>query len=67
MSQPAPDYKDYVLNIRCREFISSGGGRQTNQITTDQALVELRSMSVQWLEILSGASEAAPGKGINTG
>ncbi len=54
------DHKENVLKIARGEFISSGGGRQAYQILNNQAVrknIELGVLSVQWVEILDGASE----------
>lgn len=54
------EHKTDVLKIARGEFISSGGGRQAYQIHDNQAIrknIELGALSVQWVEILSGASE----------
>lgn len=54
------EYKENVLKIARGDFVSSGGGRQAYQVLADQAVrknVELGALSVQWVEILSGASE----------
>jgi len=54
------EHKENVLKIARGDFVSSGGGRQAYQVLADQAVrknVELGALSVQWVEILSGASE----------
>lgn len=54
------EHKDNVLKIARGDFISSGGGRQAYQVLNNQAIrkpVELGALSVQWVEILSGANE----------
>ncbi|MEN3157731.1 HlyD family efflux transporter periplasmic adaptor subunit [Alkalimonas sp. NCh-2] len=54
------EYKPDVLKIARGDFVSSGGGRQAYQVLNNQAVrkqVELGALSVQWVEILSGASE----------
>ncbi|KKO46122.1 membrane protein [Arsukibacterium ikkense] len=53
------EHKADVLKIARGDFISSGGGRQAYQVLDNQAVrknVELGAISVQWVEILSGAS-----------
>ncbi len=52
------EHKTDVLKIARGDFVSSGGGRQAYQVVDNQALrktVELGTLSVQWVEILSGA------------
>tara|TARA_R110002126_G_scaffold15185_20_gene62597 strand:- start:8870 stop:10138 length:1269 start_codon:yes stop_codon:yes gene_type:complete len=54
------EHKTDVLKIARGDFVSSGGGRQAYQVLGDQAVlknVELGVLSVQWVEILSGATE----------
>ncbi|MFT7398352.1 MAG: HlyD family secretion protein [Rheinheimera aquimaris] len=54
------EHKTDVLKIARGEFISSGGGRQAYQVLDNQAVrknIELGALSVQWVEILEGASE----------
>ena len=54
------EHKTDVLKIARGEFISSGGGRQAYQVLDNQAVrknIELGALSVQWVEILDGASE----------
>lgn len=54
------EHKEDVLKVARGDFVSSGGGRQAYQVIDNQAIrkqVELGSLSVQWVEILSGASE----------
>ena len=54
------EHKTNVLKIARGDFVSSGGGRQAYQVQDNQALrknVELGALSVQWVEILSGATE----------
>lgn len=54
------EHKTDVLKIARGDFISSGGGRQAYQVLDNQAVrknIELGALSVQWVEILSGASE----------
>uniref|UniRef100_A0A486XJM6 ABC transporter permease n=1 Tax=Rheinheimera sp. BAL341 TaxID=1708203 RepID=A0A486XJM6_9GAMM len=54
------EHKADVLKIARGDFVSSGGGRQAYQVLDDQALrknIELGALSVQWVEILSGATE----------
>lgn len=54
------EHKTNVLKIARGDFVSSGGGRQAYQLLDNQALrknVELGALSVQWVEILSGATE----------
>ncbi|NRQ42444.1 HlyD family efflux transporter periplasmic adaptor subunit [Rheinheimera sp. YQF-2] len=54
------EHKENVLKIARGDFVSSGGGRQAYQVLDNQALrknVELGALSVQWVEILSGATE----------
>lgn len=54
------ELKTNVLKIARGEFVSSGGGRQAYQLQGEQAVrktVELGALSVQWVEILSGATE----------
>lgn len=54
------EHKQNVLKIARGDFVSSGGGRQAYQVLDNQALrknIELGALSVQWVEILSGATE----------
>jgi HlyD family secretion protein len=54
------EHKTDVLKIGRGDFVSSGGGRQAYQVLESQAVrknIELGALSVQWVEILSGASE----------
>lgn len=54
------EHKTDVLKIARGDFVSSGGGRLVYQVTDNQAIrkpVELGALSVQWVEILSGATE----------
>lgn len=54
------EHKTNVLKIARGDFVSSGGGRQAYQVLDNQALrknIELGALSVQWVEILSGATE----------
>lgn len=54
------EHKPNVLKIARGDFVSSGGGRQAYQVLNDQAIqktVELGALSVQWVEILTGATE----------
>ncbi|MDX1678742.1 efflux RND transporter periplasmic adaptor subunit [Arsukibacterium sp.] len=54
------EHKADVLKIARGDFVSSGGGRQAYQVLDNQAVrknVELGALSVQWVEILSGATE----------
>ena len=54
------EHKTNVLKIARGDFVSSGGGRQAYQVQDNQAVrkhIELGALSVQWVEILSGASE----------
>jgi HlyD family secretion protein len=54
------EHKENVLKIARGDFVSSGGGRQAYQVLDNQALrknIELGALSVQWVEILSGATE----------
>lgn len=54
------EHKEDVLMVARGDFVSSGGGRQAYQVVDNQAIrkqVELGALSVQWVEILSGASE----------
>lgn len=54
------EHKSNVLKIARGDFVSSGGGRQAYQVQDNQALrknIELGALSVQWVEILSGATE----------
>ena len=54
------EHKTDVLKIARGDFVSSGGGRQAYQVLDNQAVrknVELGVLSVQWVEILSGATE----------
>ncbi|RUO32276.1 efflux transporter periplasmic adaptor subunit [Aliidiomarina sedimenti] len=54
------EHKADVLKIARGDFVSSGGGRQAYQVIDDQAVrkqVELGALSVQWVEILDGATE----------
>lgn len=54
------EHKHNVLKIARGDFVSSGGGRQAYQVLDNQALrknIELGALSVQWVEILSGATE----------
>lgn len=54
------EHKENVLKIARGDFISSGGGRQAYQVVNNQAVrkqVELGALSVQWVEVLSGATE----------
>jgi HlyD family secretion protein len=54
------EQKNNVLKIARGDFVSSGGGRQAYQVLDNQARrkdVELGALSVQWVEILSGAQE----------
>lgn len=54
------EHKADVLKIARGDFVSSGGGRQAYQVIDNQAVrkqVELGALSVQWVEILDGASE----------
>lgn len=54
------EHKTDVLKIARGDFVSSGGGRQAYQLQGDQAVrktVELGALSVQWVEILDGATE----------
>lgn len=52
--------KQNVLKIPRGDFVASGGGKVAYQLVQGQAVkkpVELGTLSVQWVEILSGASE----------
>ena len=52
--------KQNVLKIPRGDFVASGGGKVAYQLVQGQAVkkpVELGALSVQWVEILSGASE----------
>lgn len=52
--------KHNVLKIPRGDFVASGGGKIAYQLVQGQAVkkpVELGTLSVQWVEILSGASE----------
>lgn len=54
------EHKTDVLKIARGDFVSSGGGRQAYQVLDNQALrknIELGALSVQWVEILNGATE----------
>lgn len=54
------EHKSNVLKIARGDFVSSGGGRQAYQVQDNQALrknIELGALSVQWVEVLSGATE----------
>lgn len=54
------EHKTNVLKIARGDFVSSGGGRQAYQVLDNQAVrknVELGVLSVQWVEILHGATE----------
>ena len=54
------EHKSNVLKIARGDFVNSGGGRQAYQVQDNQALrknIELGALSVQWVEILSGATE----------
>lgn len=54
------EHKANVLKIARGDFVSSGGGRQAYQVLDNQAVrknVELGALSVQWVEILTGATE----------
>lgn len=54
------EHKQDVLKVARGDFVASGGGRVAYQVLQDQAVkkpVELGSLSVQWVEILSGAVE----------
>lgn len=54
------EHKEDVLMVARGDFVSSGGGRQAYQVLDNQAVrkqVELGALSVQWVEILSGATE----------
>lgn len=54
------EHKTDVLKIARGDFVSSGGGREAYQLVQDQAVrkqVQLGALSVQWVEILSGAIE----------
>ena len=54
------EHKEDVLKIARGDFVSSGGGREAYQVIDNQAVlkqVELGALSVQWVEILSGATE----------
>lgn len=54
------EHKTDVLKIARGDFVSSGGGRQAYQVLDNQAVkknIELGALSVQWVEILSGATE----------
>lgn len=49
-----------VLKVARGDFIASGGGRQAYQLQDDVAVktpVQLGALSVQWVEVLSGAKE----------
>ncbi|MEO3680297.1 HlyD family efflux transporter periplasmic adaptor subunit [Rheinheimera sp. FR7-31] len=53
-------HKANVLKIARGDFVSSGAGRIAYQVANNQAIrkpVELGALSVQWVEILSGATE----------
>ncbi|RUO26567.1 efflux transporter periplasmic adaptor subunit [Aliidiomarina minuta] len=54
------EHKADVLMVTRGDFVSSGGGRQAYQVIDNQAVrkqVELGALSVQWVEILDGATE----------
>lgn len=54
------EHKTNVLKIARGDFVSSGGGRQGYKVIANQAVrqnIELGALSVQWVEILSGATE----------
>ena len=54
------EHKSNVLKIARGDFVSSGGGRMAYQVIDNQAQrknIELGALSVQWVEILSGATE----------
>ncbi|CAM5450638.1 efflux RND transporter periplasmic adaptor subunit [Alishewanella longhuensis] len=54
------EHKQDVLKIARGDFVASGGGRVAYQVLQDQAIkkpVELGALSVQWVEVLSGAVE----------
>lgn len=54
------EQKHDVLKIARGDFVSSGGGRVAYLVNQNQAVkkpVELGALSVQWVEILSGATE----------
>ena len=54
------EHKTDVLKIARGDFVSSGGGREAYQLIQNQAVrkqVQLGALSVQWVEILSGATE----------
>lgn len=54
------EHKQDVLKIARGDFVASGGGRLAYQVLDNQAIkkpVELGALSVQWVEILTGAVE----------
>ncbi|MDP5151330.1 efflux RND transporter periplasmic adaptor subunit [Rheinheimera baltica] len=54
------EHKSNVLKIARGDFVSSGGGRVAYQVIDNQAQrknIELGALSVQWVEILSGATD----------
>jgi len=54
------EHKQDVLKIARGDFVASGGGRVAYQVVDNQAIkkpVELGALSVQWVEVLTGAVE----------
>lgn len=54
------EHKQDVLKIARGDFVASGGGRVAYQVLDNQAIkkpVELGALSVQWVEVLTGAVE----------